>query len=118
VAYFCHSVYFYKDFTATQLSSQQRRCDIFVDKYITKFIKQRSCDILICQNFIRPLMILFYKKHKQNYALLIVKSEESDKIIFMLTRLQPVPQWVSKKAKTIITATLKLTLLSFTMTQY
>ena len=49
VAYFCDSIYFYKDETATQHPFLQRSCYIFVDKCIALYKKQRtSCDILAC----------------------------------------------------------------------
>jgi len=47
VAYFCNSIYFYKDEAATQFFFQ-RSCYIFVDKCNMESLKQRSCDILGC----------------------------------------------------------------------
>ena len=54
-----------------QFYSQQRSCGIFVDKYVTNFIKQRSCDILICQNFIRSLMITYNYFKALKFGMLI-----------------------------------------------
>jgi len=49
--------FFYKDKSATLLSFQQRSCNIFVDKCLIKFLKQRSCDILIGFNYNRAIVL-------------------------------------------------------------